>query len=167
MRINKILFHILIIFILGIFQLVVLRNFSFLSSLNLILCFIIFFVLFDYRLSFFWSLFGGFILSFYSFYPFGTYIVLFLFVSYFAHYLFKKFFPRYSLVSLTIFSFLSLLIYQLSFTFLSFLFYKLGIIQIPVVLNKIFFTSLLNTLILNTAVIVIITFLFTLLEKRK
>jgi rod shape-determining protein MreD len=79
------------------------------------------------RLALYWALLLGIVIDVYSFFVFGTYLLLFLIVTLCAYFLFINFFTNRSLYSLVALSILSSILFKLLLFFSSFLVYSFGL----------------------------------------
>lgn len=166
MKIFKFLLNIFLIVSCFILQIAILSNFKIFVNLNLIFCLTVFFVLtFNFSRALLWALVGGFLLDFYSLFPFGNHIFIFLSIILILRYLLKNFFSHRSFYSLLILIIIGVLIYNLELLILGYAFSFLKMVELPVILDKIYLINFLGQIILNTFIISLLIILFEFQKK--
>ncbi len=155
---KKVFFHFALIIFLVIFQLSFLSHWRHLTYFNPILCLVIFLSAKRHYLNLFWALISGFFLDLFSFFPFGIFIVVFVFLIFLINFLVKNFFTNYSFFSMFILGFIGIFFYNLFLIIISKVLYLVKIIDFNFILNNEYLFNFSWQLIINLIFLSILFF---------
>lgn len=167
-KIIKLTTHILIIFLIVVFEIIFIRSTSFpFNYLGLILPTVIYLaVIFNLNLALWWSIIAGFFLDIYSLLPFGAITFALVIAALCIHYLFMNHFTNRSLYSLLFLGFLGTIIYKAVIFGASFLPLLFGKGHQLFYFNFNLLKITLAAVILNSIFLVIMFYLTNLFSKR-
>jgi cell shape-determining protein MreD len=138
-----------------------------LSNLNIILVFLVITtIIFGFNQGFIFAVIIGFLMNYYSFFPFGTFILIFLLIIWLVDFLYKHVLINFSIYSNIILIIVSTLLYSFFIILFNYIFYLLGLIKFYILLDKIFLSSLFWQLGLNMLLMIILFFLAKITIKR-
>src|SRR4030042_6159880 len=140
---------------------------GFFSNLNIILVFLVITtIIFGFNHGFLFAVIIGFFMNFYSFFPFGTYIIIFLLIIWLVDFLYKHVLINFSIFSNMILIIIGTLVYSFFIILFNYIFYLLGLIKFYIFFDRFFLLSLIWQLGLNLLLIMILFFLAKLTIKR-
>jgi len=140
----KYFYYFIISLFLVLLQQGVLANLSFFSNLNLLLVVLVFITIVSgFNLGFIFAVFIGIFVYFFSFLPFGTFIIIYLIILVLIDFLYKQVLINFSFYTSLILIVLATILYNLLIALFSYFYFWAGIISLNINLDKIFlFNSL-------------------------
>jgi len=163
----KYFYYLIISLILVFLQQSILSTLGHFANLNILLVVLIFItIIFGFNLGFIFAVFIGFFVNIFSFLPWGTLIIIYLIIISIVDFLYKHVLINFSYLTNLILIILATFIFNLLLLGIAFFYYLFNLINIYIILDKIFMVNFLWQIILNSIMISLIYILAKLTIKK-